>query len=342
MIRALAGQSHAHAYLITGPRGVGRRTFAVYVARALNCLAPPDQRPCGQCRPCRLIERGIHADVRIVRRAPERKQILIRPPSSSSATPAGRGYEDNVEFIQADAVLRPVDGRAKVYLILNAEELGADAAARLLKTIEEPPPYVCFLLTASDRGAVLPTIVSRCQEIPLNPVPRSELASGLVAVAGASQDVAEEIAALASGSPGWALSALQEPAVLDQYRAAIRTLVRALGANPVERLIIARSLSETWSTRPDAVRLALRAWIGWWRDLLLVSSGLADRVHHTDGASLQALQGLVAGLSFASLRAGLQATERGVTDLEANVNARLVLDHLLLRLPRSSTPVALG
>src|SRR6185436_2720705 len=104
--RAVATNRLAHAYLLSGPRGVGRRTFAIEIARAVNCLAPDvGDRPDGTCQPCRLIERNVHPDVRLVRRAPEKRTILLRPPS-----PAGpqRDFTDNVEFIQSDAQLRPV------------------------------------------------------------------------------------------------------------------------------------------------------------------------------------------------------------------------------------------
>ena len=117
-----------------------------------------------------MIQRGVHPDVRVVRRAPERRMISMRPPASASG-PA-REYSDNVYFIQGDAQLRPVMGRRKVYIILYAEELAEDAGDRLLKTIEEPPPFVLFLLTAIDRGGVLPTIASRCQEIRFAPISR--------------------------------------------------------------------------------------------------------------------------------------------------------------------------
>ncbi len=127
--RAVATERLAHAYLITGPRGVGRRTFALEIAMATNCMAPDAAaRPDYTCQQCRLIQRNVHPDIRLVRRAPEKRTILLRPPS-----PAGpqRDYTDNVEFIQSDAQLRPIMGRTKVYVILNAEELAQDAADRL-------------------------------------------------------------------------------------------------------------------------------------------------------------------------------------------------------------------
>src|ERR1700730_8366627 len=170
---ALATNRLAHAYLITGPRSVGKRTFALEMAKALNCLAPAvADRPDHSCQHCRLIERNVHPDVRVVRRAPERRLISLKPLAGAPL----RDYADNVAFIQSDAQLRPVMSRSKVYVIVNAEELAEDAGNRLLKTLEEPAPSVIFLLTAVERGGVLPTIASRCQEIRLRPAPRGELA----------------------------------------------------------------------------------------------------------------------------------------------------------------------
>src|SRR5438270_834484 len=168
----------AHAYLITGPRSFGKRTFALEIAEALNSVTPEiGDRPDHVCQHCRLIQRNAHPDVRIVRRAPERRLISLKPTTGPSPQ---RDYSDNVAFIQSDAQLRPVMGRSKVYVIVNAEELAEDAGNRLLKTLEEPPRFVVFLLTAIERGAVLPTIASRCQEIRLRPTSRPQLAEALI------------------------------------------------------------------------------------------------------------------------------------------------------------------
>ncbi len=327
--RGIARGRTAHAYLLTGPRGVGRRTLALELAKALNCLADPADRPCGACRPCRLIERGVHPDVRVVRRAPERKVILLRAPTGA---PPPKDYADNVEFIQADAQLRPADGRKKVYLILNAEELQPEAASRLLKTLEEPTPYVHFVLTAADRGAVLPTIVSRCQELPLRPVPRAALAEALVRRGLADEERANRLAALAAGRPGWALAAARDPAVLDAREADARALFDALGADRLGRLAIARGLTERWSSQPEAVRATLRVWLGWWRAVLLAQLGLGERVALAHPGEAERAQA-AARLAPAQAREAQARVQQTLADLDANVNPRLALDLLLLRLP---------
>jgi DNA polymerase III subunit delta' len=327
---ALRHRRLAHAYLITGPRGVGRRTFALEIAKALNCLAADaEDRPDDQCQQCRLIERNVHPDVRVIKRAPERRNILMRAPSPSGPQ---REYLDNVEFIQADAQLRPVMGRTKVYAILNAEELAQDAADRLLKTLEEPPRFVVFLLTAVERGAVFPTIASRCQEVRLRPAARSELADALVAL-GSDPARAAKLAALAGGRQGVAVAAARDDTVVEREQTHTRQLVSALGGSRLERLLVARGLSERWTSQPESVRETLRAWMTWWRDLLLVQLGLFERVVHLEAAEAAGLHTVAAQLSHEAARETAARLQQTLADLDANVNPRLALDLLLLRLP---------
>jgi DNA polymerase-3 subunit delta' len=328
--RALATGRLAHAYLITGPRSVGKRTFALEIAQALNCLAPDVvDRPDHICQQCRMILRGVHPDVRMVRRAPERRMISMRPAANPGPQ---REYSDNVQFIQSDAQLRPVMGRSKVYIIQYAEELAEDAGNRLLKTIEEPPPFVVFLLTAIERGAVLPTIASRCQEIRLRPAPRAELAEALVA-SGTERERAQQLAALAGGRPGWAVSAAQDAALFEQQQTYTHQLVEALGGSRIDRLLRARALSERWASHPELVRETLRVWMSWWRDVILVQLGLLSRMVHLEPGEQAALQSAASRVTPATARQAAAALQQTLADLDTNVNARLVLDLLLLRLP---------
>jgi DNA polymerase-3 subunit delta' len=330
--RALQADRFAHAYLITGPRAVGKRTFGLEIAQALNCLAASVQdRPDHSCQQCRMIQRGVHPDVRVVRRAPERRQISMRPPLTPLPGPP-RAYADNVQFIQSDAQLRPVMGRYKVYLILYAEELAEDAGNRLLKTLEEPPPFVLFLLTAIERGGVLPTIASRCQELRLRPAPRGQLAEALVA-SGAEPARAQQLAALAGGRQGWAVAASSDPTLVEQEQTYARQLVEALSGSRVERLLRARNLSERWAAHPETVRETLRVWMSWWRDVMLVQLGLLGRAVHLEEGEQATLRRAAERVSRQAAREAAAAIQQTLADLDTNVNARLALDLLLLRLP---------
>src|SRR5207247_1874797 len=104
--------------------------------------------------------------------------------------------------------------------------LAEDAGNRLLKTLEEPPAFVVFLLTAVERGGVLPTIASRCQEIRLRPAPRLELAAALIE-AGTDVERATQLAALAGGRQGWAVAAARDAVLFEQQQTYARQLVDA-------------------------------------------------------------------------------------------------------------------
>jgi DNA polymerase-3 subunit delta' len=279
----------------------------------------------------------VHPDVRVVRRAPERRFISLRPPSTPGPP---RGYEDNVEFIQSDAQLRPTMARAKVYLILNAEELAPEAADRLLKTLEEPPQFVHFLLTAADRGAVLPTVASRCQEIRLRPAPRRELVEALVA-AGSEPVMAERLAALSGGRQGVALAAATDQALLERQQAAIGDLLSVLSGSRLERLALGRRLAERWLARPEAVRETLRAWLTWWHDVLVAQVGLGERLGHLTADELDTVAHVAQHVPATEARRAAGHVQQTLADLEANVNARLALDLLVLRQP-SLTPMQSG
>ena len=329
--RALQTDRFAHAYLITGPRAVGKRTFALEIAQALNCTADHvEDRPDRACHQCSMILRGVHPDVRVVRRAPERRMISMRPPASGSA-PA-RDYVDNVYFIQADAQLRPVMGRRKVYIIVYAEELAEDAGDRLLKTLEEPPGFVLFLLTAIDRGGVLPTIASRCQELRLRPSPRSKLAAALVAT-GTEPARAEQLAALAGGRQGWALAAARDRGVSEQQETFVGDMLTALTGTRVDRLLRARALSERWLAHQETVRETLRVWMSWWRDVVLVQLGLTNRIVHLEPGEQAALRVAATTVTREAARNAALSIQQTLADLDTNVNPRLTLDLLLLRLP---------
>jgi len=311
LARSLAQDNVAHAYLFSGPPGIGKYALARTFAQALNCLEPPR---CGRCRPCRLIARDAHPDVRPIVRPADKKNLGI----------------DEIKELREDVALKPLEARYKVYLLREAEDLSEAAANALLKTLEEPPPNVVLLLTAADASLLLPTVVSRCQHLRLRPVPRATVVAQCVA-AGVSPAEAERLADLAAGRLGWALRAAADPAVLAAYEQQVLQLERALTDTRLARVQLADTLAETWSAHPDRVREALGTWREWWRGRLLASLGVespASRGAVADSVS-------VAGDATACWRA-LARVQQALDDLEANVNPRLALEGLLLALPAAS------
>ncbi|MCC7368354.1 MAG: DNA polymerase III subunit [Chloroflexi bacterium] len=330
--RSIQHRRIGHAYLISGPLGVGKRTLAVRLAQALNCerLGPGVEHgplfadeaaagdpPCGACRRCRLIESGGHPEVRVVGvQAPHR---VIRVA--------------DVESIQADASLRAADVYRKVYILEQAELLHPDAANRLLKTIEEPPPSVVMVLTTVDPEATLETIVSRCQHLRLKPLERERLTGYLAQQSNVEPERAELIAALADGCVGRALDLAGDSRALERRAKHLDELTALLSADRVGRLQFSRTLGDRWSKDQDSVRETLQVWLRWWRDVLLLQGGLAHRIVNLDRRGQ--LERLARTLDARQAGAAVESVRDILQMLDQNVNARLALDVVALDLPRT-------
>ncbi len=185
--KALARNRVPHAYLFTGPEGIGKKLTALTLAKALNCLVTSDDA-CETCKSCYKINKGCHPDVEIIEA--EGQFIKI----------------DQIRELQKQVGYKPFEGRKKVSILNNAERLNLEAANALLKTLEEPPPDTVFILVSSSPGALLPTIVSRCQLIRFSPLGLQRTEQFLVEKGVATGPKAHLLAALSEGRPGKALN----------------------------------------------------------------------------------------------------------------------------------------
>ncbi|HIC90535.1 MAG TPA: DNA polymerase III subunit delta' [Syntrophaceae bacterium] len=178
----------AHAYLFTGIDGIGKRTTAINLAMVVNCLLPKDWDSCGECLSCRKIQRGNHPDVQIIE--PDGQFIRI----------------EQVRELSRSLYFRPIEGKKKVCIIANGEKMQHTAANALLKTLEEPPSHILIVITAPESKDLLPTMVSRCQNIGFNPLAPAIITKRLCEERGLDRRTAHILSFLAEGSLGRALS----------------------------------------------------------------------------------------------------------------------------------------
>ena len=158
-LTAAAAQGRlSHCYTLCGPEGSGRRTLARLLAAAMQCTGDPV--PCGVCPGCRKVLSGLHPDV--ITCVDEKHKLF---------------GVDAARSVSADAILKPNEGRGKVYIF--PQELNPAAQNALLKLIEEPPPYAAFLFLVQSADRLLPTVRSRCQELRLSPLDGPTLARAL-------------------------------------------------------------------------------------------------------------------------------------------------------------------
>ncbi len=196
---ALSADTLGHAYLFSGLRGVGKTTAARLLAKAVNCAEGPTAKPCGTCVSCREIADGISLDA----------------VELDAATHTG---VDDVRDLQELLRFRPSRDRFRVVIVDEVHMLSKAAFNALLKSIEEPPPYVLWVFATTERHKVPATILSRCQQLEFRPVAADLIAARLLQIAehdgfSLERSAAETIARAAEGSVRDALS------LLDQLRA---------------------------------------------------------------------------------------------------------------------------
>ena len=186
----------AHAYLFTGSRGTGKTTCAKILARAVNCLHPKDGDPCGECEICRGLEDGSILDV-----------VEIDAASNNGV--------DSIRSLIEESNFTPATARYRVYIIDEVHMLSVAAFNALLKTLEEPPPHVIFILATTEVHKLLPTILSRCQRFDFKRIAPEDIAGRLEDVAQRENaqldhDAALLIARVADGALRDALSLLDQ------------------------------------------------------------------------------------------------------------------------------------
>ena len=213
--RAVTSGQTSHAYLFTGPRGTGKTSTAKILARALNCAEGPTLTPCGVCDSCRSISDGSSMDVFEIDAA------------------SNRGI-DEIRDLRESVKFAPTEGHYKIYIIDEVHMLTTEAFNALLKTLEEPPERVIFILATTEPHKVPATIQSRCQRYDFHRITVTEIRDRLIYVCKESDIAAEEdalgiIAAQADGGMRDALSILDQCMALAEGTLTAERVQEALG-----------------------------------------------------------------------------------------------------------------
>jgi DNA polymerase-3 subunit delta' len=314
---SLKADAIAHAYLLAGPRHVGKGTLAINLAQALNCDGP--ELPCGQCRSCQRILEGKHADV--------------TPIGLDSKTEIGI---DDIRGLQRLANLPPYEGKCKVFIIDDAEYLSTEAANSLLKILEEPPPGVVWLLLAAEEERLLPTITSRCQRLELKPVPSERVQEVLVNSYNVDANKAKLLTQLCHGRLGWAVSALAHDDILEQRAQRIAKLLSLSTASLEQRFAYAQELASQFSQDRRAGAEIIEIWLDWWRDLMLIKGGCQEAIINVDYETT--LEEQAKGLTLGEIKGFLANLGLLQEEISKNVNPRLAWEWLMLNLPRRGSP----
>ncbi len=307
-----------HAYLFSGPPGLGRRTLALRLAQALNCERPvAPGEPCFNCRTCKQIETMQHPDLNIIQAMDD----------DGTPKEGGTLRVDQIREVQRTLNLKPYQSQYRVAVFLRFQEANDNAANALLKTLEEAPAHAILILTADTPEQLLPTINSRCEILRLRPLPIEAVTADLIE-RGLDEDRARLLAHIAGGRPGFARKLVEDVTVLEKREERLNDLQTLLPAARVEKFSYAEKLAKD----KDAMRQTLFVWLSYWRDVLMRVAGAESPLINIDRN--MEIEFLAGRLDLASARKAVSAHEQTLEKMERNVNARLLAEILLLDLPK--------
>lgn len=326
--RNIQQQNMAHAYLLSGPPHVGKTTLSIELAQALNCEAADP--PCGICRSCRHIAERKHPDVIFVNL--ELSAEMSRNSTAGDASPRTKIGIDCIKELQRLANLPAYEGKYRVFIFEEAGQLSNEASNRLLKILEEPPARVVWLLISAEEYRLLPTIVSRCQQLKLKTMNITELRDILIAENKIGIDKAEFLARLSGGCPGWAISALADSNIMEQ-RSKDMDMVRSLISTGIEpRFAYVRKIMAEFSKDKQTAKRVIDGARSWWRDLMYIKGDCSDAVVNVDYRNILEQQSEYLSLpEIITFIKSLYSTEEQISQ---NVNVQLAFESLMISMPR--------
>jgi DNA polymerase-3 subunit delta' len=309
----IQNQSLRHAYLITGPQGIGKKNLAVRFIQAIFCQKSSEPgSPCLSCHTCHRIQRLEHPDIFPVSIEQDSSQIKI----------------DQIRDLVHNLSLSPYEAKNRIGLLLDLEFANINTLNALLKTLEEPPDPVILILTAVSTDALLETITSRCEEIKLQAVPVSTTSQGLINIHNIPEDQADFLAHISGGKPELALDYYRDSSLLDQRTDLLDQHIKILSTNSVERFAYAEKVSKKTQNIGELIEI----WFSLWHDILIQAGNSGAPIRNIDRGD--DIHKILKSIDLSTAKQTLELFRQAHALLRNNANQKLTLEDLLLQLPQ--------
>jgi DNA polymerase-3 subunit gamma/tau len=332
----------AHAYLFCGTRGTGKTTMAHILSRAVNCLDPHDGEPCNQCEICREILSGSSVDV-----------LEIDAASNNSV--------DNVRSIRDEVIYAPTKAKRKVYIIDEVHMLSTGAFNALLKTLEEPPEHVIFILATTEPHKLPATILSRCQRFDFRRISLDSIVEHISKIAASDgitlgSDAARLIARMADGAMRDAISLLDQCMSLGRKTIEYDDVLSVVGivndefmtgfiADMLDKNVVnlLQNISRLVSDGRDAAHFVSDL-VMYFRNLMILKStgGKCDELIDVPSAVLSIMKKQTSAISLNEIMRYIRELSALENGLKYAVNPRVLLEVTLIKICGSSSDSGAG
>lgn len=296
----------AHAYLLAGEHGSGKKMLAGAYAMALQCEQGGGV-PCKVCDSCKKAQRKVHPDI-----------LYVKHEKSNSIS-----VEEIRAQVVEDVAIRPYGGRYKIYIIDDADKMTPQAQNAILKTIEEPPEYAVFLLLVANVDALLPTICSRCVRLDVRPVSDAQVKRYLMEQMQVPEQEAAVQAAFAQGNIGRARQAADAEGFGETLRKALYLLRNASKMEVHEWIEILERMSQ----EPGNIYDYLDIFQVWFRDVLMFKA-TREVDHLVFKKEINTIKQQASEHSYEGIDNIIRATDKAKIRLRANVNFDLAMELL--------------
>ena len=307
-IKALTKDHLSHSYIFEGPYGVGKKTFARKLAKAILCENRDEDKACHRCQSCHMVETGTHPDI-----------ITIEKDTKVTKV-------DNIrENIVREMEIKPYQSNHKIIIVNAADTINIQGQNAMLKTIEEPPKYGIVILVCENLASMLPTIKSRCITVRFNPLSKEKMNEYLHGK-GIGEAKRQVYAKLSEGSIGVINDILQDENYIELRKQSAAYLERLGKANLLQLYDLVKEITD----QKEQIEQILEFWLYWYRDVAVIKASGSDDLYYLDYQ--KQLLDMSQNITYNKVSQNIESIKYAILDIKQNIYSTFVIENLLLKL----------